>query len=248
MGAGRRPHWWRGHHSLAGGLRGGSPASSCCCSPWSSRMRADGGETGRPGRRITGTLKRTYERAIRIRGLPVIATQRLRLRQMTRADAPAVWRFQRPAVTRFLGGLLSPPGRGEALWTVQCPVQEHAGPAWASSGGQDTVIGTCRFHRWDQHDHHVEIGYDLGPAYWGRGYQAVHALVGWCLPTCVSDQADCVVGSLGLGSWESRLHRRGVWQERHWCRGATWTSSSSGSCARSMRRSDQSLPSRGAIR
>lgn len=33
-----------------------------------------------------------------------------------------------------------------------------------------TPIGTCGFHKWDQRNHHAEIGYDLGTKYWHKGY------------------------------------------------------------------------------
>lgn len=33
-----------------------------------------------------------------------------------------------------------------------------------------TPIGTCGFHKWDQRNHHAEIGYDLGTTYWHKGY------------------------------------------------------------------------------
>ncbi|MGI6209918.1 MAG: GNAT family N-acetyltransferase [Anaerolineae bacterium] len=160
---------------------------------------------------------------------PVIATQRLRLRQMTRADAPAVLAiFSDPAVTRFLG---NPPiatlAEAEALvdW-FNAQFQEHAGLRLGITlAGQDTVIGTCGFHRWDRRDHHVEIGYDLGPAYWGRGYatEAVHALVGWCFANLGVHriEADCVVGNEA----SERVLRKagftaeGVWRERQLVQG-----------------------------
>ncbi|CDQ17780.1 ribosomal-protein-alanine N-acetyltransferase [Halobacillus karajensis] len=31
-------------------------------------------------------------------------------------------------------------------------------------------MGTCGFHQWDQHNHIAEVGYDLYPDYWGKGY------------------------------------------------------------------------------
>ena len=33
-----------------------------------------------------------------------------------------------------------------------------------------TKIGTCGFHCWNPADNCCEIGYDLHPAYWGKGY------------------------------------------------------------------------------
>ena len=31
-------------------------------------------------------------------------------------------------------------------------------------------LGTCGLHLWNRDEHTVEIGYDLGSAYWGNGY------------------------------------------------------------------------------
>ena len=33
-----------------------------------------------------------------------------------------------------------------------------------------TKIGTCGFHRWNQEDCKVEVGYDLKEEFWGNGY------------------------------------------------------------------------------
>lgn len=35
-----------------------------------------------------------------------------------------------------------------------------------------TLMGTCGYHFWDRDNRSAEIGYDLGPAYWGHGYMA----------------------------------------------------------------------------
>ncbi|HBN83935.1 MAG TPA: N-acetyltransferase [Clostridiales bacterium] len=51
---------------------------------------------------------------------------------------------------------------------------------WIIIRKEDGVkIGTCGFHRWDQNKDTVEIGYDMSPEYWGKGYaiEAVGRLI-----------------------------------------------------------------------
>lgn len=31
-------------------------------------------------------------------------------------------------------------------------------------------IGTCGFHRWNRETGEIEVGYDLQPSYWRKGY------------------------------------------------------------------------------
>jgi RimJ/RimL family protein N-acetyltransferase len=51
--------------------------------------------------------------------------------------------------------------------------QQPEGKAWnrwgisLKSSGQ--LVGTCGFHKWNKHDLHAEIGYDLNPEFWGQG-------------------------------------------------------------------------------
>lgn len=33
-------------------------------------------------------------------------------------------------------------------------------------------IGTCGFHCWDTDKHKIEVGYDLQPEYWRKGYMS----------------------------------------------------------------------------
>lgn len=41
---------------------------------------------------------------------------------------------------------------------------------WAiASQHDDHLIGTCGFHTWSPRDRRAELGYDLAPAFWGRG-------------------------------------------------------------------------------
>lgn len=41
---------------------------------------------------------------------------------------------------------------------------------WAIANKQDDIlIGTCGFHTWSPRDRRAELGYDLAPAFWGRG-------------------------------------------------------------------------------
>jgi ribosomal-protein-alanine N-acetyltransferase len=115
--------------------------------------------------------------------IPVLETERLRLRPFTLDDEAAVFalasdpevaRFVRfdahrtPAETRaFLELVLQHSGRGESF-------------AWAIVRGEDDrLIGSCGFVSRNSQRQAAEIGYWLGRPYWGNGYaaEAARALV-----------------------------------------------------------------------
>jgi ribosomal-protein-alanine N-acetyltransferase len=105
---------------------------------------------------------------------PDLETERLVLRSLVDADAEFVLRhFSDPEVTRFLYD--SPPlaGPSEAADLIDFYRDpEPRGPnRWCivtKSDGQ--AVGTCGFHHWAPAHGRAEIGYDLSPVAWGRGY------------------------------------------------------------------------------
>lgn len=156
---------------------------------------------------------------------PILETERLRLRQITHADAQAfVDLYGNPEVMRYL--ILDPPCDSipAAIYTIDWVnghyEQKHAA-RWGITlkGGDDTMIGTCGFHFWDRTHRRADIGYDLNQAYWGRGYitEATHTLVRWCFDNLDLHriQADCTQGNIGS---ERVLEKvgftlEGIWRE-----------------------------------
>jgi ribosomal-protein-alanine N-acetyltransferase len=110
--------------------------------------------------------------------IPIITTERLRLRPFTMADDSAIFAMcSDPELCRFV--------RFDAHRTIRETreflelVQEHyrrGEPfAWAIVlAAEDRVIGSCGFVAHQQNS--AEIGYWLGRDYWGNGYAAEAAL------------------------------------------------------------------------
>lgn len=157
---------------------------------------------------------------------PVLTTDRLRLRQFTPADAPALMPiFGAPEMLRFLN---QPPidtaekALGMLKWFEDVYTQQM-GLQWAVTlHGQDAVIGTCGFYQWDRENRHVDIGYHIAHAWWGHGYatEAAHAMLHWCFEHLDVHriQADCTDGHLASERVMLKCGFRfeGLWRESCW--------------------------------
>lgn len=156
---------------------------------------------------------------------PLLETERLRLRQITRADAPAIIRlFGDPDVLTYLD--LDPPvttteqAVGMIDWLGEMFDQKN-GVRWAITlQTDDTLMGTIGFHRWNRDNRHAEIGYDLIRDHWRQGYvtEAAQALVRWCFLNLDLHriEADCTAGNLGSEAVLRKLGftYEGTWRER----------------------------------
>lgn len=150
---------------------------------------------------------------------PVITTERLRLRQLTHADAPAIKAlFSDAQVLEFL---VEPPV--ELIDWLNGHYKNQVAARWGITlDGDDRVIGTVGFHRWDRQNRHADLGYDLMPAYWGRGYatEAARAVVDWCFERLNLHrmQADCTLGNVRSERTILKLGflQEGVWREQYW--------------------------------
>jgi ribosomal-protein-alanine N-acetyltransferase len=133
----------------------------------------------------------------RLLAFPVLETERLTLREVTADDAP--WylaHFSRPEIVQGQG--YAPPAdleaaRRELHEYFTRLFSRHAGLRWglelragagesggAADGGSaeatgpeaGALIGSAGLYDWDEEVRSAEIGYDLDPAYWGRGLMA----------------------------------------------------------------------------
>lgn len=112
-----------------------------------------------------------------------LETPRLRLRQTRPRDAEALFAiFADEAVTRYYGML---PHRtiDDAVALLQGYGERYAARQairWAiARPDDDTLIGVCGFHSFDQESRRAELGYALGRAYWRQGFasEVVRALL-----------------------------------------------------------------------
>ncbi len=136
---------------------------------------------------------------------PVLETERCRLRHIEDRDADQILAlYGSEEVMRYL--ILEPPcdSRERALEEIRFfhrMFDERKGVRWAITlRDDDRLIGTVGFHFWLKEHHRCDLGYDLIPAYWGRGYvtEVSRAVIGWCFTNLELHrvQADCTSGNI----------------------------------------------------
>ncbi len=100
-------------------------------------------------------------------------TERLLLRNITPEDADfflAV--FSNPVVNKYLYDEEPIQSLDEAMKWIDLynsEIPDHN--RWVIIDKETSLrLGTCGFHNWDKRNNRIEIGYDLLPEYWGKGY------------------------------------------------------------------------------
>ncbi|AJD92641.1 hypothetical protein JMA_33240 [Jeotgalibacillus malaysiensis] len=110
-----------------------------------------------------------------------VDTERLHLTPLTKEHTQFVFdHFSDPVVCRYLLDEEVYTELEEAenfiLFNAYHPKKNNNRWAIVKKGSGD-VIGTCGFHQWDRFNNIAEIGYDLTPAEWGKGY-GIEAVAG----------------------------------------------------------------------
>ncbi len=117
------------------------------------------------------------------RGVPTLATGRLRLRPLTEADTDAIFSlYSDPHVTRYLS---RPPmsTRADARAAIERAAEEFSAGTALRVGlarpEDNQVIGTGNLLHFDWQCRRAEVGYALAPPFWGQGLasEATAALV-----------------------------------------------------------------------
>jgi ribosomal-protein-alanine N-acetyltransferase len=105
--------------------------------------------------------------------LDTLDTPRLQLRPLALDDADFIFQhFSDPQVAQYLldeDALTSGEQAVEIIEFYQNPADTNYNRWGIVHKADGVLIGTCGFHKWDTRRHHAEVGYDLGPRYWGRG-------------------------------------------------------------------------------
>ncbi|WP_308639787.1 GNAT family N-acetyltransferase [Paenibacillus silvisoli] len=133
---------------------------------------------------------------------PMLETERLYLRELTLDDADAVYlHFSHPEVTRFMD-IEACRNRKEAEEIIAFHVADSGCRYGIFSKAANELIGTCGYHCWstEQGVSKAEIGFDLSPSYWGKGYmqEAIRPLlqVGFGLMKLDMIEATCDPGNV----------------------------------------------------
>lgn len=152
--------------------------------------------------------------------LPVIETERLRLRMLTDKDVPGIFEiFSDPEVMRYWSSepMTRVDDAAQLLGEIRSGFNSRTLFEWGVAQREDdAVIGTCTLFHIDLRNRRAEIGYALRSSHWGRGLmvEAVGALINFAFDTLVLHRLEADVdpgnaASLGL------LEKLGFEREGH---------------------------------
>lgn len=108
------------------------------------------------------------------RGLPTLETDRLRLRQLRRADVPALFEiFSDPLVMQFWSSDPLPDAAAAHALLDEIEEARVGGTLfqWGIALNEDDrVVGTTTLASWDRVHRRAELGFALRRDCWGRGF------------------------------------------------------------------------------
>lgn len=112
---------------------------------------------------------------------PVIETKRLFMRELSLTDVESVYRhFSNPEVTRYMDIEVCK-DLNEAEDIILFHINDSGCRYGLFSKEKNELIGTCGFHCWikDDQGSRAEVGFDLSPDYWGKGFmqEALNVLI-----------------------------------------------------------------------
>ncbi|RRJ63775.1 N-acetyltransferase [Paenibacillus oralis] len=139
--------------------------------------------------------------------IPVLESERLRLRRMERGDAEVMFRYwSDPEVTRYMN--VPPFASVEEAWDMinllnGLSESEDAMRFGIELKEEGKLIGSCGYNVWELSGaYRGEIGYDLGREYWGRGYmsEALKMLLAYGYDTMGLNRIEALVEPENAGS------------------------------------------------
>lgn len=162
-----------------------------------------------------------------------LQTERLVLKPLRSIHATGLYRlWSDPAVTEYLD--ISPLPSEDRAWKIVDLLKEREqNDEGIRFGifprGSDRLIGTCGFNSLlKRRGNYGEIGYDLAPAYWGKGCmsEALGALIKYGFETRDLNRIEALVlpanvksvqllARLGFTE-EGLLRQRGFWKGQYW--------------------------------
>ena len=104
---------------------------------------------------------------------PELETDRLILRSLMPDDLEFVFQhFSDPMVNHHLldDDPVATRKQAQEIIDFYVPPRKSYNRWVLTQKADKTAIGTCGFHKWDQQHHHAEIGYDLAPVHWHKGF------------------------------------------------------------------------------
>lgn len=105
---------------------------------------------------------------------PILQTGRLTLRRISMDDAEAIYKMRTdPQVTKYSDRF--PPKDIEEIFemirSIENGINTNETIAWALSlNGDNELMGTVSFHKTYREHHRAEVGYQLLPQHWRKGF------------------------------------------------------------------------------
>ena len=163
---------------------------------------------------------------------PILETEHLILRQIEPPDAEALFAtFADEAVMEFYGDLphQSIEDSRDLIHRQHEWYARREGIRWGiTRRGEDRVIGSCGFFRFDEDFRRAETGYELAQAYWHMGImtEALRAALAFAFTTADLHRVEAVVDDVNerskgllrkLGfTHEGTLRQRFYFRDRYW--------------------------------
>ncbi len=157
---------------------------------------------------------------------PILTTERLRLRQITRTDSGDMMAlFGAPEMLRFLNNppVDTPEKAVNMIDWLAGNYQKQEEIDWGITlHGDDHLIGMCGCYQWERSNRHIDIGYHILPEQWGKGYatEATHAVLRWAFDNLNLHriQADCTDGNIASERvlLKCGFKVEGIWRESCW--------------------------------
>lgn len=115
--------------------------------------------------------------------IPALTTGNINLRPIDEKDIAALFSlFSHEKVVRFMDieRFVNVSEAVQLITFFRDKLTSGEGMRWAiTTNGRDELIGTCGFHHINRTHYKMELGYDLLPAYWGKGIMtnSIHRLL-----------------------------------------------------------------------
>jgi ribosomal-protein-alanine N-acetyltransferase len=150
--------------------------------------------------------------------VPVLTTQHLILRPIVENDVPALYTlFSSEAVMQFMDveRFESISEAAQMVTFFREKMSSGEGLRWAVCYKENNeLIGTCGYHHISRSNFKAEIGYDLIPAFWGKGImtQAIHELLKFGFEQMELNRVEAIVDPTNINSYKL-LDRLGFQRE-----------------------------------
>lgn len=140
--------------------------------------------------------------------VPVLTTQHLILRPIDEKDIAALYTlFSSDAVMKFMDveRFQDVSEAAQMVTFFREKLETGEGMRWAICYKErNELIGTCGYHHISKSNFKAEIGYDLIPAYWGKGIMtnAIHCLLQYGFEQLQLNRIEAIVDPTNINSYK----------------------------------------------